>query len=160
MQQRETWLYKSRFCKWKCSATGDLSNLCFVQSERWPFMRSLKARFCFAYVLFATLCARDYMDDIFRFALCLPLDFHWHSWGWLSNLGWCHQLARNAHFTTRLWLPCRPIITGVWVELFVNKNISKRFGLLYAIMGFWGKIFFKRFEDSMIGQYLFAISLT
>ena len=41
MQHRETWLLKSWFCKWKCSATGDLWNLRFVQSERWPFMRSL-----------------------------------------------------------------------------------------------------------------------
>ena len=39
------WLLKSWFCKWKCSATGDLRNLRFVQSERWPFMRSLRARF-------------------------------------------------------------------------------------------------------------------
>ena len=43
MQQTETWLLKSWFCKWKCSATGDLWNLHFVQSERWPFMRSLRA---------------------------------------------------------------------------------------------------------------------
>ena len=34
MQQRDTWLLKSWFCKWKCSATGDLWNLCFVQSEK------------------------------------------------------------------------------------------------------------------------------
>ena len=36
---------KVMVCKWKCSATGDLWNLRFVQSERWPFMRSLRARF-------------------------------------------------------------------------------------------------------------------
>ena len=34
----ELWFYK-----WKCSAIGYLWNLRFVQSERWPFMRSLRA---------------------------------------------------------------------------------------------------------------------
>ena len=33
MQQRDTCLLKSWFCKWKCSATGDIWNLRFVQYE-------------------------------------------------------------------------------------------------------------------------------
>ena len=32
MQQRETWLLKSWFCKWKCSATGDLWTQCYVSA--------------------------------------------------------------------------------------------------------------------------------
>ena len=74
LQQRETWLLKAWFCKWKCSATGDLWNLRFVQSERWPFMRSLRARFCFAYVLFATLGARVQTPTVLVGAVCDYLD--------------------------------------------------------------------------------------
>ena len=59
MQQRETWLLKSWFCKWKCSATGDLWNLRFVQSERWPFMRSLRARFVSPKLLSQTQIAKS-----------------------------------------------------------------------------------------------------
>ena len=34
----------------------------------------IKGTFCFAYAMFATLDARDKVDEIRRFAVCLPVD--------------------------------------------------------------------------------------
>ena len=38
MQQRETWLLKSWFCNWKCSATGELWNLQTSPVRQKPIM--------------------------------------------------------------------------------------------------------------------------
>ena len=146
MQQRETWLLKSWFCKWKCSATGDLWNLRFVQSERWPFMRSLRARF-----VSPTYCLHIGCTWLGRWHLQIDLAI----WVGVISLHVKHLLLPQGFDS-----PVGPSSLGSGLSFAWTRISLRLFGLLYAIMGFWGKLLFKRFEDSMIGQCLLTISLT
>lgn len=94
---------------------------------RWPLEFSLRPvgamamhASIIACLLFPTLSARDKVDCICRYAVCLLPGFHWRSLWWLSNPGWRHQLTRKVMLCgNKRCLKCKLMTIFSYVTIFM-----------------------------------------